>query len=86
MLVRHLVMPEGKAGTYELMKFVAEEISQNTYVNIMNQYRPCGDVAQVSELTRAVTTAEYQQAMSSAQAAGITRLDQRQRRFLLNWQ
>jgi putative pyruvate formate lyase activating enzyme len=86
MLVRHLVMPEGKAGTYELMKFVAEEISQNTYVNIMNQYRPCGDVAQFSELTRAVTTAEYQQAMSSAQAAGITRLDQRQRRFLLNWQ
>jgi putative pyruvate formate lyase activating enzyme len=83
-LVRHLVMPEGNAGTDELMKFLAVEVSPNTYVNIMNQYRPCGDAAQFSELNRAVTLAEYQQALSSARAAGITRLDQRQRRFLLN--
>jgi putative pyruvate formate lyase activating enzyme len=83
-LVRHLVMPEGKAGTYELMKFLAEEVSQNTYVNIMNQYRPCGGAAQFSELSRALTLAEYQQALNDAQAAGITRLDRRQRRFLLN--
>jgi putative pyruvate formate lyase activating enzyme len=82
MLVRHLVMPEGKAGTYELMKFVAEEISQNTYVNIMNQYRPCGGAAQFSELTRAVTPAEYQQALNDAQAAGISRIDQRRQRRL----
>jgi putative pyruvate formate lyase activating enzyme len=81
-LVRHLVMPEGKAGTYELMKFVAEEVSKNTYVNIMNQYRPCGGVAQFSELTRAVTSAEYQQAFNDAQAAGISRLDQRRHRRL----
>jgi putative pyruvate formate lyase activating enzyme len=85
-LVRHLVMPEGKAGTDELMKFPAAEVSPNTYVNIMNQYRPCGGASRFSELNRAVTPAEYQQALSSAQAAGITRLDQRQRRFLLNWQ
>ena len=85
-LVRHLVMPEGNAGTDELMKFLAAEVSPNTYVNIMNQYRPCGGASQFSELCRAVTPAEYQQALSSAQAAGITRLDQRQRRFLLNWQ
>ena len=85
-LVRHLVMPEGNAGTDELMKFLAAEVSPNTYVNIMNQYRPCGDAVQFHELSRAVTAAEYQQALNDAQAAGITRLDQRQRRFLLNWQ
>ncbi len=85
-LVRHLVMPGGKAGTYELMKFLAEEVSQNTYVNIMNQYRPCGGAAQFLELNRGLTSSEYQQALNDAQAAGITRLDQRQRRFLLNWQ
>jgi putative pyruvate formate lyase activating enzyme len=85
-LVRHLVMPEGKAGTYELMKFLAEEVSPNTYVNIMNQYRPCGHAAQFNELSRAVTAAEYQQALNDAQAAGITRLDQRHHRFLLSWQ
>ena len=85
-LVRHLVMPEGKAGTYELMKFLAEEVSPNTYVNIMNQYRPCGEAVQFHELSQAVTAAEYQQALNDAHAAGITRLDQRQLRFLLNWQ
>jgi putative pyruvate formate lyase activating enzyme len=82
LLVRHLVMPEEKAGTYELMKFLAEKVSKNTYVNIMNQYRPCGDVAQFPELSRAVTSAEYQQALSEAQAAGISRLDQRRQRRL----
>ena len=85
-LVRHLVLPEEKAGTYELMKFLAEEVSQNTYVNIMNQYRPCGGAAQFLELNRGLTSSEYQQALNDAQTAGITRLDQRQRRFLLNWQ
>jgi putative pyruvate formate lyase activating enzyme len=84
-LVRHLVMPEGKAGTYEITIFLAEEVSQNTYVNIMNQYRPCGDAAQFSELSRAVTAVEYQQALNDAQAAGITRLDQRRQRRLLLW-
>ena len=82
LLVRHLVMPEGKAGTYELMKFLAEKVSKNTYVNIMNQYRPCGDVGQFPELSRAVTSAEYQQALHEAQAAGISRLDQRRQRRL----
>jgi len=86
LLVRHLVMPEGKAGTYELMKVLAEEVSQNTYVNIMNQYRPCGDVAQFPELIRALTPAEYQQALNDAQAAGIIRLDQRRHKSFLNWQ
>jgi len=86
LLVRHLVMPEGKAGTYELMKFLAEEVSQNTYVNIMNQYRPCGDVAQFPELSRALTSAEFQHALNDAQAAGIIRLDQRRHKSFLNWQ
>jgi putative pyruvate formate lyase activating enzyme len=86
LLVRHLVMPEAKAGTYELMKFLAEEVSQNTYVNIMNQYRPCGDVAQFPELSRALTSAEFQHALNDAQAAGIIRLDQRRHKSFLNWQ
>jgi putative pyruvate formate lyase activating enzyme len=83
LLVRHLVMPQEKAGTYELMKFLAEKVSKNTYVNIMNQYRPCGDVGQFPELSRAVTSAEYQQALNEAQAAGISRIDQRRQRRLL---
>jgi putative pyruvate formate lyase activating enzyme len=77
LLVRHLVMPEDKAGTLELMKFLAEGVSKNTYVNIMDQYRPCGDAARFAELGRAITGAEYRQALTAARDAGITRLDQR---------
>jgi putative pyruvate formate lyase activating enzyme len=82
-LVRHLVMPEGTAGTYELMKFLAENVSPDTYVNIMNQYRPCGDAEKFPEICRAVTAAEYQQALEAAHRAGIRRLDRRLPRFLL---
>ncbi len=80
LLVRHLVMPEGKAGTYELMGFLAGEVSKNTYVNIMNQYRPCGDAAKFRELSRSITSEEYHEAIQDANAAGITRLDQRMQR------
>src|SRR4030065_2624559 len=41
LLVRHLVLPEGLAGTEELGRFLVEEISPNTYTNIMAQYYPC---------------------------------------------
>jgi len=41
LLVRHLVLPEGLAGTAEAARFLAEEVSPNTYVNVMDQYRPC---------------------------------------------
>ncbi|MCF8062001.1 MAG: radical SAM protein, partial [Deltaproteobacteria bacterium] len=43
LLVRHLVMPGGIAGTRQVAEFIAKEISADTYVNVMDQYRPCGD-------------------------------------------
>jgi len=83
LLVRHLVMPEDTAGTRKLMELLADEVSKNTYVNIMDQYRPCGDAARFAELGRAITGAEYRQALQAARDAGITRLDQRITRRLL---
>ena len=41
LLVRHLVMPNGLAGSDRIFKFLAEEVSPATYINIMDQYRPC---------------------------------------------
>jgi putative pyruvate formate lyase activating enzyme len=41
LLVRHLVLPRGLAGTKKVMEFIANHISKDTYVNIMAQYRPC---------------------------------------------
>jgi len=73
-ILRHLVMPEGMAGTAEVMTFVARELSADTYVNLMDQYRPCGDAHQIRELSRRVTAAEYSEARQATVAAGIRRL------------
>ncbi len=41
LLVRHLVLPENLAGSFKTIDFLAEQISPNTAVNVMDQYRPC---------------------------------------------
>ncbi|HHT9126017.1 MAG TPA: radical SAM protein [Candidatus Brocadiia bacterium] len=75
LLIRHLVMPEGLAGTREVMKFLATEISKNTYVNIMDQYHPCGQAHKYPPIDRSVTFDEYQEALKIAREEGIERLD-----------
>jgi len=77
LLVRHLVMPEGLAGTREIMRFLANEVSKNTYVNVMSQYRPCGEAHNFPELRRSITAGEFRNAVSMAQEEGIHRLDER---------
>ncbi len=76
-LLRHLVMPEGSAGTRDIMRFIAEEVSPNTYVNIMDQYRPCGNAKKYTSLNKTVTQYEYEEALRTVREEGITRLDRR---------
>jgi putative pyruvate formate lyase activating enzyme len=78
-LLRHLVMPAGLADTREIMRFIAREISSETYVNIMDQYHPCGSANTYPALDRRITHAEYEEAMSAARQQGITRLESRTR-------
>ena len=75
LLVRHLVLPDGQAGTAEIMQFLDQEVSTNTYVNIMAQYRPCGGAPQVKTISRAITRQEFSEAIGMAEKAGIRRLD-----------
>jgi putative pyruvate formate lyase activating enzyme len=82
LLVRHLVLPEGLAGTRDVMRFIANRISPDTYVNIMPQYRPCGRAAEIPQLARAVTQQEFERALFEAGQEGITRLDRRARVFV----
>ncbi|MFC1836615.1 radical SAM protein [Thermodesulfobacteriota bacterium] len=77
LLIRHLVMPNDLAGTKEAMRFLAKEISTNTYVNIMNQYRPCGRSNRFERINRSLTREEYAKALETAQEEGITKLDKR---------
>ena len=82
-LVRHLVLPGGLAGTEKIMAFLADSLSRNTYVNVMSQYRPCGRAREMPALAVALSPAEYDQAVRAAKAAGITRLDKPRRVFQL---
>ena len=83
LLVRHLVLPDGLAGTFEVMDFIAGKISRNTYVNVMAQYRPCGKAAAVNPLAVPLSTEAFRQAVKDAKSAGITRLDEPRRVFQL---
>jgi putative pyruvate formate lyase activating enzyme len=76
LLVRHLVLPHGLAGTKGIVNFISKEISRNTYVNIMAQYHPCFKVFQIPSLGRRISSAEFREALSSAQEAGLSRLDE----------
>ena len=77
LLVRHLVLPEGFAGTAAVSRFLAEELSPETFVNIMDQYRPAGRVPRGDPLDRPVTRQEYEAALQSARASGLHRFDPR---------
>jgi len=75
LLVRHLVLPDNIAGTKEFVEFIANDISKATYVNIMNQYRPCYKAFEYPELNRRITGKEYKDAINTALNAGLERLD-----------
>lgn len=83
LLVRHLVMPGHLHETKEILRFLAEEISANTYVNIMDQYRPCGKAYAFPEISRRITGKEYNLALMYARDVGLTRLDPRVRFFMV---
>jgi putative pyruvate formate lyase activating enzyme len=73
LLIRHLVMPEGFPCTESLMKFIAEEISRDSYVNIMQQYRPQHKSFDYPELRRRITYGEYLDAVKAAKRFGLHR-------------
>ena len=81
LLIRHLVLPKGLAGTREVMRFIAREISTHSYVNLMSQYRPCGRASEVNGLNAPLSVTDFQTAQQEARAEGISRLDQPRRAF-----
>jgi len=76
-LLRHLVMPGGVAGTPEIMQWIARELGADTYVNLMAQYHPACRVSEIEypEIDRCITQSEFRQVLDSFHAAGLVRLD-----------
>jgi len=71
LIIRHLVLPENLAATDKFVKWVVSELSLETHVNIMGQYRPMFRANDFPPLNRGVTRAEYDQAMQWAREAGL---------------
>jgi putative pyruvate formate lyase activating enzyme len=74
LIIRHLVLPNQISGTEEIVHFLAQQISKDTYLNLMDQYYPYHLAAQYPKLNRRSTQQEYQTALIYAQQAGIHRL------------
>jgi len=75
LLVRHLVLPHGLAGTKGIVEFLSKEISPSTYVNIMAQYHPCHKAFKILSLERRISSTEFRKALFLAREAGLSRLD-----------
>jgi len=74
LIVRHLILPNGLAGSEKIFEFIAKEISKNTFINIMDQYWPAYKAHQYPELSRRITKEEFQEAINLAKKFGLKRL------------
>ena len=74
LIVRHLVLPNNLAGSSEILRFIAEKISPNTFLNLMDQYRPMYNARNFPKLKRPLRTEEYQQVLAESQSLGLYRL------------
>jgi putative pyruvate formate lyase activating enzyme len=88
LLIRHLVLPNDIARTENVLNFIAREISPNSYVNVMSQYFPYGEVVmkpkKYPELNRGITGGEYKKAIEVAVRLKLTRgLEERQLRRII---
>lgn len=71
LIIRHLVLPENISGTEKIMKFIAQEISPDTYISLMSQYQPYHKAAQFKELSRRISYQEYEEARSTMEKYGL---------------
>jgi putative pyruvate formate lyase activating enzyme len=86
-LIRHLMMPGVLDETRAILEWIAAELGPDTYVNLMDQYRPAGKVSgeKFAEIDRAVSSAEFREARRIAADLGLRRLDERRPSARLPW-
>jgi putative pyruvate formate lyase activating enzyme len=77
LLVRHLILPNNLAGTGDILRYLSEKISTNTYINLMDQYRPAHNAHLYPKINRPIRAIEYLDAVEMAHEVGLNRLDER---------
>lgn len=73
LLIRHLVLPNNLSETETLLRFIATEVSVDSYVNIMDQYQPCFKAGDFPKISRPITQQEYSKAIEIAKSFGLHR-------------
>ncbi len=73
LLIRHLAMPNCGEDTKTILRFIKEEVSENTFVNIMAQYHPCHNAGAHPEIARKISSEEYREAIEYAKVIGLAR-------------
>lgn len=71
MIIRHLVLPEGIAGTKQVLKMLAQEISKNVHISLMSQYFPANKAASYPSINRRITKQEYDDALKWLEQEGL---------------
>jgi putative pyruvate formate lyase activating enzyme len=74
LIVRHLVLPNGLAGSEKIFEFIAKEISKNTLLNIMDQYWVAYKASQYPEISRRITKEEFEESINFAKKFGLKRI------------
>jgi len=73
LLIRHLVLPRSLAGTEQAMRFIVQELSRHSYVNVMAQYRPVYQAVEFPDLDQPITMEEFREALEIARKCGVYR-------------
>lgn len=77
LLVRHLVMPNHVENAKRVVEYVAKELSEDTLVDVMAQYRPHYKAESedfYEEIGRPITEDEYEEVVTRARDVGLERL------------
>jgi putative pyruvate formate lyase activating enzyme len=82
LMIRHLVMPNDVGGSLGVVKWIAENLPKDTYLNIMSQYRPAYRAMEFPKISRGITRREYSRVVDYAKKAGLTNLDIQGQAFL----
>jgi putative pyruvate formate lyase activating enzyme len=70
-IIRHLVLPEGKAGSRETLDWIAENLGHESHIALMNQYFPAHKAAGIASISRKITDDEYGEALEALEKAGL---------------
>lgn len=65
MIIRHLILPQNTNSSIAVLDFIKSNFS-NTFVSLMAQYTPCGDLSEFPEINRKITKREYEKVVNYA--------------------